>query len=58
MPENEPVSCDSCGTSEVGMPLVAVRFSGRNVWICPQCMPELIHQTKEVIAKLEKPGAR
>jgi hypothetical protein len=47
--------CLSCGKTENQFPLVQLRFKGITQWICPQCLPALIHKPGAIAAKL--PGA-
>ncbi len=50
------VTCLNCGSSEMERPLLTLRFQEKNVYICPQCMPILIHQPQELAEKL--PGIK
>lgn len=36
-------TCYRCGRSETEKPLFPCRDSGRSVWVCAACLPELIH---------------
>jgi hypothetical protein len=47
--------CIQCERSSEEVPLIAMRFRGENVWICPQHLPILIHNPIELVGKL--PGA-
>ena len=61
MPDDSKVKvqCVHCQRSEYEVPLMLLHFRGRQVWICAQCLPLLIHnpnrlatkfpQTKEVV---------
>ena len=51
MTENDAL-CLNCGTTDQSMPLISVRFSGRQVWVCSSCMPVLIHRGEEMKDKL------
>jgi hypothetical protein len=46
--------CLNCDTPDSEMPLISVRYTGRPVWICSQCMPVLIHETDQIKAKLDR----
>ena len=52
---SEPRKCLSCEKSEHQVPLVTLQFMGNNMWICPQCLPTLIHAPQKLAGKL--PGA-
>lgn len=45
-------NCFNCNTSETDSPLISIRFAERPMWICPQCMPVLIHDTAKLADKL------
>jgi len=49
-------TCLNCGASEMDRPLLALRFQDKDVYICPQCMPILIHEPQQLVEKL--PGMR
>jgi hypothetical protein len=48
-------ACLNCGRDEQQSPLISLRFRGENWFICPQCMPVLIHNPQRLVEKL--PGA-
>ena len=50
---NEMFTCLNCGSSETGVPLVAIRFNGEENWICSQCLPILIHKSHQLTEKLQ-----
>ncbi len=52
MSENDTAKCLNCDASEQEIPLVSVRFAGRQVWFCSNCMPVLIHRGEELRDKL------
>jgi hypothetical protein len=52
---SESKKCLSCERSEQEVPLVTLQFMGSNTWICPQCLPTLIHAPQKLAGKL--PGA-
>ena len=44
--------CLNCGTSEQERPLITLKFQGKELSICPQCLPTLIHKPYELADKL------
>lgn len=42
----------SCDRSEKETPLIALRDAGSPAWICPQCLPVLIHHPDQLAGKL------
>jgi len=49
-------TCLNCGASEMDRPLLSLQFQGKEVNICPQCMPILIHHPHKLEEKL--PGIK
>ena len=47
-------TCFSCGMTESDVPLIQLKFEGRQIHICPQCLPVLIHHPEKLEGKLEK----
>jgi hypothetical protein len=47
--------CLQCDRTEHAVPLFALQYRGGTVWICPQCLPMLIHSPHKLAGKL--PGA-
>jgi len=45
-------TCLNCGTSELDRPLVTLKFQDREFYICPQCLPTLIHKPHELADKI------
>jgi hypothetical protein len=45
-------TCLNCGTSEQDRPLITLKFQGREFYICPQCLPTLIHKPYQLADKL------
>jgi hypothetical protein len=37
-------TCLNCGASEQEQPLLTLKFQGHELFICPQCLPTLIHK--------------
>ena len=52
---NEPKQCLNCGRNELAVPLITLQFMNSTLWVCPQCMPVLIHSPQKLAGKL--PGA-
>ncbi len=46
--------CFHCQSPETVIPLVRMSFKGNELWICPRCIPSLIHEPEIVQASLEK----
>jgi hypothetical protein len=46
------LTCLNCGISEQERPLVALRFQEKDFFICPQCLPILIHKPYELTDRL------
>lgn len=43
------LTCINCQRSEDELPLTEWRMAGRFFWICPDCLPLLIHRRAEVM---------
>ena len=48
-------ACLNCNASEQEKPLLTIKFQGNEIYICPQCLPVLIHKPANLAGKL--PGA-
>jgi hypothetical protein len=44
--------CLSCDRTDKDIPLLAVKYAGHDAWICPQCLPVLIHHSDQLADKL------
>ncbi len=44
--------CFQCSRSSNDVPLIQLTFQGRYRWVCPQCMPALIHKPETVLEAL------
>jgi len=44
--------CLNCLRPETDIPLVSLRYSGREAWICSQCLPILIHNPQKLVGRL------
>jgi hypothetical protein len=47
--------CLSCGRPELEKPLLIMLYQSKQVYICPQCLPVLIHKPASLSDRL--PGA-
>jgi hypothetical protein len=45
-------TCLNCGVSEQERPLLSLKFQGKELYICPQCMPTLIHKSHQLAEKI------
>ena len=45
-------SCLNCNRSENEVPLVTLSYRGEAHYICPQCLPVLIHKPAQLTGKL------
>ncbi len=57
MTPQSDVHCLSCNRTEHEVPLMAWRYQGRGLWICPDCLPQLIHRRAELADKLAPSAA-
>jgi len=48
----QELRCLSCELSELDAPLLHLRFDTKELWICSQCLPTLIHAPQKLIGKL------
>ena len=51
--ETETHQCFNCAKTEKEIPLVQLTYSGKPSWICPQCLPVLIHHIDQPKEKLQ-----
>ena len=47
--------CLNCGLTEQEKPLLTIKYQNNEIYICPQCLPVLIHKPATLAGKL--PGA-
>ena len=52
----EQPQCLYCEQSSAEMPLIRLTFQGKDLWICPQHLPLLIHEPAKLAGKL--PGMK
>ncbi len=48
---NEKI-CLNCNRTDSQIPLITITFKGEEKFICPQCLPVLIHKTNQLADKL------
>ncbi|HMN25706.1 MAG TPA: hypothetical protein PKE38_14475 [Ignavibacteriaceae bacterium] len=54
MTENPKTNyCLNCNNSENDIPLVNLVYSGKQTFICSNCLPVLIHHPQRLIGKLD-----
>ena len=46
------MKCLVCNRTDNEIPLAAWRYQGRELWICPDCLPRLIHHRAELADQL------
>lgn len=44
--------CLNCALSEQDRPLITLKFQEKEFYICPQCLPILIHKPYQLAEKL------
>ncbi len=42
--------CLNCERSSDQVPLLRLKYAGKENWICPQCLPTLIHKPERIAA--------
>ncbi|MBI5351570.1 MAG: hypothetical protein HZB50_02915 [Chloroflexi bacterium] len=45
-------TCLNCNRTDAQIPLITFTFKGEEQYICPQCLPVLIHKTQQLADKL------
>lgn len=48
----EELACLNCNRTEQQIPLLTLAFQGEKKYICPQCLPVLIHKPEKLSAVL------
>ncbi len=46
-------TCLNCQKSEREIPLVTLQYQGKQVYLCSQCFPTLIHSPAKLAGKIE-----
>jgi predicted RNA-binding protein with PUA domain len=49
--QNEKV-CLNCNRTDEKVPLIGFFYKGMEKYICPQCLPVMIHKTQQLADKL------
>jgi hypothetical protein len=44
---DDPATCMLCGNEEDKIPLIPLRYQGGEAFICPRCLPRLIHPERQ-----------
>ena len=44
--------CLQCARTEEQLPLLTLQFMDGQIWICPQCLPVLIHAPHKLAGKI------
>ena len=50
----EHKNCFNCNNSEEIIPLLKMSYKNKELWICPGCIPHLIHEPHIVQDSLKK----
>ncbi len=45
-------SCLNCNRTEQEYPLIRLTYQGKELYICPQCLPTLIHEPQNLADKI------
>jgi hypothetical protein len=53
----EHKECFNCGKTDEQIPVLEMRYKQNQLWVCPQCIPNLIHNPDVVQAKLKESEA-
>jgi hypothetical protein len=43
-------TCMNCKRSSAQVPLLQLKYAERDYWVCPQCLPILIHKPERIAA--------
>lgn len=47
-------NCFNCGNTQQNVPLLILTFVNKDLRVCPQCLPTLIHKPQELQNKLQQ----
>jgi hypothetical protein len=50
------LTCINCQRTEDELPLTEWRMAGNAFWVCPECLPLLIHRRAEVMPRWNLAG--
>jgi hypothetical protein len=51
--QHQSPPCFNCNRSENDIPIIAWRYQGQPLWVCCECIPNLIHKWPKVVAQLQ-----
>ena len=51
MSDQASLTCINCQRNEDELPLTEWRMAGNSFWVCPECLPLLIHRRAEVMPR-------
>lgn len=49
--DGQAVTCIACKRSEKEVPVTEWRLDGRSFWVCPDCLPRLIHHRTQAMTQ-------
>jgi len=52
MNEQNEKACLNCNRTDEKVPLISFFYKGDEKYICPQCLPIMIHKTQQLADKL------
>ena len=55
--DNDKKECLVCKRDDQTIPLIQITYRDTVLWICPEHMPILIHNTDKLMAMLENPSS-
>lgn len=51
MNDSTPEKCLNCEATQDDTPLMLWRFQGRELWLCADCIPLMIHKRGQLMVK-------
>lgn len=51
MTESKTSQCLNCGQTEAEAPMVLFHYQGRELWVCADCLPVMIHKRPLLMEK-------
>lgn len=51
MSQSSQPTCLNCERTEADVPISAWRYQGRDMYVCSECLPVLIHERAKLAAK-------
>jgi hypothetical protein len=52
MEQEKKLECVNCGRTVEQVPLIPLMHRNGQTYICPQCLPVLIHKPQQLVGKL------